>query len=69
MFSGLYFIDDVGPRIINQKYNENYYSGQIAVNSFSEGDKILFKQYPFDFEKIYLRLLDKYFIKLLWVFL
>ena len=56
VFSGLYFIDDVGPRIINQKYNENYYSGQIAVNSFSEGDKILFKQYPFDFEKIYLRL-------------
>jgi len=56
IYSGVFFLDDSSPSTINLKYNLNYYSGQIAVNSFYDGDKITFKQYPFDFEKVYQRL-------------
>jgi hypothetical protein len=52
-YSGVFFLDNLNPATVNTKYNLNYYSGQIAVNSFYEGDKITFKQYTFDFEKVY----------------
>jgi hypothetical protein len=53
IYSGVFFLDDSSPLTIKLKYNLNYYSGQIAVNSFYDGDKITFKQYPFDYEKVY----------------
>ena len=56
IYSGVFFLDNLNPSTVNIKYNINYYSGQIAFNSFYEGDKITFKQYPFDFEKVYQRL-------------
>ena len=52
-YSGVFFLDNLNPATVNTKYNLNSYSGQIAVNSFYEGDKITFKQYTFDFEKVY----------------
>jgi len=55
--SGIFFIDDLNHATIHIKYNLNYYSGQIAFNNFYEGDKIKFKQYPFNynegFENVY----------------
>jgi hypothetical protein len=56
IYSGVFFLDNLNPATVNTKYNINYYSGQIAVNSFYEGDKITFKQYTFDFEKVYTNL-------------
>jgi hypothetical protein len=56
IYSGVFFLDDINPLAVKLKYNINYYSGQIAVNSFNEGDKITFKQYPFDYEKVFLSL-------------
>jgi len=53
IYSGVFFLDDLSPIDVKLKYNFNYYSGQIAVNSFYEGDKITFKQYPFDYEKVF----------------
>jgi hypothetical protein len=53
IYSGVFFLDDSSPLTIKLKYNLNYYSGQIAVNSFYDGDKITFKQYPFDYEKVF----------------
>lgn len=52
-YSGVFFLDNLNPATVNTKYNLNSYSGQIAVNSFYEGDKITFKQYTFDFDKVY----------------
>jgi len=52
IYSGVFFLDDLNPLNVKLKYNFNYYSGQIAVNSFYDGDKIIFKQYPFDYEKV-----------------
>lgn len=49
--SGIFFIDELNHALIHIKYNLNYYSGQIGFNSFYEGDKIKFKQYPFDYDK------------------
>jgi len=56
IYSGVFFLDDINPLAAKLKYNINYYSGQIAMNSFYEGDKITFKQYPFDYEKVFLSL-------------
>ena len=56
IYSGVFFLDSLNPTTVNIKYNLNYYSGQIAVNSFYEGDKITFKQYTFDFDRVYTNL-------------
>jgi hypothetical protein len=56
VYSGVFFLDDSSPLTIQQKYNNSYYSGQIGVNNFSEGDTITFKQYPFDYTTVYSRL-------------
>ena len=56
VYSGVFFLDDLSPLTVQQKYNNSYYSGQIAVNNFSEGDTITFKQYPFDYVTVYSRL-------------
>ena len=41
------------------RYGGNYFSGQIGVNNFTEGDKIVFKQYQYDYDKAYRLIYDK----------
>jgi hypothetical protein len=52
---GLYFLDAITLKSISTNYGSNsYYSGEIKnANSFSEGDKIGFKQYSYNFEQAY----------------
>ena len=52
---GLYFLDAITLKSISTNYGSNsYYSGEIKnANSFSEGDKIAFKQYSYNFEQAY----------------
>jgi hypothetical protein len=52
---GLYFLDAITLKSISTNYGANsYYSGEIKnANRFSEGDKIAFKQYSYNFEQAY----------------
>jgi alpha-tubulin suppressor-like RCC1 family protein len=52
---GLYFLDAITLKSISANYGPySYYSGEIKnANSFSEGDKIIFNQYSYNFEQAY----------------
>jgi hypothetical protein len=52
---GLYFFDAITFKSIGDNYGPyTYYSGEIKnTNSFSEGAKITFKQYSYNFEQAY----------------
>jgi len=58
IYSNVFFLDDLSAGAINLKYNNSYYSGEIKFKkeSLLEGDKIIFEQYPYDFQFIYLNL-------------
>lgn len=56
LFSGLdsiFFADTELIDYIKPKYGLNMYSGQIEFNNFTEGDKIKFQQYQYDYIKIH----------------
>ena len=53
IYRNVFFLDTSSPKTLDLKYNSTYYSGQIIFKDFYEGDKISFKQYPFDFDLVY----------------
>jgi hypothetical protein len=62
IYEKVFFLDDMTPNAIQLKYNFAYYSGYLKLKEedLYEGDKIIFNQYPFDFEFIYKNLYDSY---------
>jgi len=62
IYEKVFFLDNMSPNAIQLKYNFSYYSGDLKFKQedLYEGDKIIFNQYPFDFEFIYKNLYDNY---------
>ena len=58
IYSNIFFLDDLSASAVGLKYNYSYYSGEIKLkeDSLLEGDKVIFEQYPYDFEFVYLNL-------------
>ena len=53
IFKSVFFLDDLPGSLITQKYSMSYYSGKLDLKYFTEGDSLVFNQYPFNYENVY----------------